>query len=284
MCAPTITRAAVAKDIGINLIPWPKSIELAAGPSMTITPATHVIATDPKLKPLANILADELTATTGLHITAAEGDGAAGDIVLKIDPNLKADADIYALKDGKFAWVRDFAHTFEVTDRATITGFDYRAVAEGTATLLQAVKRDGDKITIPPLKIKDWPAADYMGAMVDVARQEIPIEALKQAVIACHLYKVRYVHFHMSDDQGWTFPSAAYPLLGTKNSAAHGGITPRVYTVQDLKDLVAFADARGVTLIPGIETPGHSGAARLAMPEIFDSIDPATGKLRGLAR
>jgi hexosaminidase len=279
----SIAAAAVpTKDSGLNLLPWPHVIDLADGP-LTLTAKTRIVATDPALLPLAKIVSEELRDITGVTFASVEGSAAAGDIELKIDPALRADADILTSRDGKFVRVRDYAYTLAVTDRVTITGWDYRAASEGTATLLQAVKKDGNTVSVPRLTIKDWPNADFMGAMVDVARQDIPIDALKQSVIACRLYKYRYLHLHMSDDQAWTFPSTAYPQLGSTNSAAHGGIPPRVYKLQDLKDLVAFADARGVTIVPEFETPGHSGAIRTSAPEIFDSIDPATGKLRGLA-
>ena len=59
----------------------------------------------------------------------------------------------------------------------------------------------------------------------------------------CRLYKARYLQLHLTDDQGWTFPSTKYPQLGSKNYAAHGGIAPRVYKLDELKALVAYADA-----------------------------------------
>ncbi|MEI7837217.1 MAG: family 20 glycosylhydrolase, partial [Planctomycetota bacterium] len=113
--------------------------------------------------------------------------------------------------------------------------------------------------------------ADFLAVMVDLGRQYITPEAIRQTIQACRFYKVRYLHMHLSDDQGMTFPSKAFPKLGSRNTAAHGGIPPRVYTLKELTDLVAFADARGVTLVPELETPGHSTAIRLAMPEVFDA-------------
>jgi hypothetical protein len=98
----------------------------------------------------------------------------------------------------------------------------------------------------------------------------------------CRLYKARYLQLHLTDDQGWTFPSTKYPQLGTKNHAAHGGVVPRVYKLQELKDLVAYADARGVTLVPELEMPGHSGAAARSLPEVFDAINPESRQPVGI--
>src|SRR5207237_8751900 len=105
-------------------------------------------------------------------------------------------------------------------------------------------------------------------------RPDHPRDAIQKVVPLFRLYKARYLQLHLTDDQGWTFPSTKHPRLGSKNHAAHGGVTPRVYKLKELKDLVAYADARGVTLVPEFEMPGHSGAAARSLPEIFDAIDP----------
>src|SRR5262249_14322413 len=70
--------------------------------------------------------------------------------------------------------------------------------------------------------------------------------------------------------------------LGSKNYAAHGGIAPRVYKLDELRVLVAFADARGVTLVPELEMPGHAGAALRSLPEVFDAINPVSKQPVGL--
>jgi hexosaminidase len=86
---------------------------------------------------------------------------------------------------------------------------------------------------------------------------------------ACRLCKIRYVVLHMSDENAWTFPSSKFPELGSQNFAWAGGEKPTVYPLDELKELVAFADARGVTLVPELEVPGHSGQLRGTLPEIF---------------
>lgn len=266
----------------LPLLPWPKSVEMGSG-RLELTDKSRIVSATPSLRPLASVLQEEIHLATGIALGTAQGKGRKGDIVLEIDPRLKAGAEILCVQGQNLVRNTDGAYLLTVNDRATVRGFDYRAVAEGTATLLQALTVQHSMLSLPILTIHDWPAADYTGAMADVARQEISIDTLKQTVEACRLYKVRYLQLHLTDDQGWTFPSHAFPQLGTRNSAAHGGIAPRLYTEAELKDLVAYADVRGVTLVPEIETPGHAGAALRALPAIFDSIDPATGKMRDIA-
>lgn len=112
--------------------------------------------------------------------------------------------------------------------------------------------------------------------MLDVARQANSIEDIRRGILVCRAYKVRYLQLHMTDDQAWTFPSSAYPKLGTMNGSAHGGPVPQRYNLTELKSLVKFADERGVTLVPELETPGHSSNACGTLSEIFGYLDPTT--------
>jgi hexosaminidase len=262
---------------GLNLIPWPQEIELGEG-RMALTADSRIVASQEELKPLAEILSEEITLLTGLKLKVTAGAGRAGDIVLKINNTLRAGEPILAVQKRELVRTPDGAYRLTVGDRAVVEGFDYRAAAEGSATLLQALGQSGGRVSLPRLTIRDWPHADYCGQLVDVARQDHPVEWLRKMVNVCRFYKVRYLHLHMTDDQGWTFPSTKYPQLGSKNYGAHGGKAPKVYALDELKALVAYADARGVTLVPELEVPGHSGAALRALPEIFDAVNPKTGQ------
>jgi hexosaminidase len=266
---------------GLNLIPWPKVIAVQPG-FMKLTAASRIVPADPGLKPLADILADEINLLTGIRPAVADGPDRAGDIVLKLNPALKAGEQILVARPPELLRTTDGAHTLTIGAQAVVEGFDYRAVVEGTATLLQAIRQAGSQVTLPKLAIKDWPHADYCGMMVDCGRQEQPLEWLRKMIETCRMYKVRYLHLHLTDDQGWCFPSTKYPQLGSKNVGTHGGLAPKVYPLEDLKGLIAFADARGIAIVPELEMPGHSGAALRSLPEIFDAINPETKQPVGM--
>ena len=257
----------------LHLIPWPRKLQVGTG-HMRLAADSRIVAGDKQLEPLAGVLSGEIALLTGLKLEVTKGPGRAGDIVLRIDNQIQASEKILVLRGREPVRTTDGAHAIAIDQQAVVTGFDYRATAEGSSTILQLLGRDKGGFRLPQLTIKDWPHADYCGVMLDVARQDHPIDAIKKVVQLCRLYKARYLQLHLTDDQGWTFPSTRYPQLGSKNHAAHGGITPRVYRLKELKDLVAYADARGVTLVPEFEMPGHSGAAARALPEIFDAINP----------
>ena len=254
---------------GLCLLPTPKSIKLDGG-AMSLTGKSRIVATEASLTPIAEILAREIWITTGLKMESVSGNGRPGDIVLRINPKLRADEEILAVQNQKIGKTHDFAHSIVVSDNAVVEGWDYRAVCEGTASVLQAIKTTNGQYSLPKMTIKDWPHADYLAVMVDCARQEIPIYVLRKVVENCRIFKVRYCHLHLSDDHGYTFPLKKYPKMGEHNRGHCEGDAPRIYDLQQLKDLVAFADARGVTLVPELETPGHSDAIRLDLPDELD--------------
>jgi hexosaminidase len=258
---------------GLDLLPTPKVITVERG-EMPLTAKSRIVAADPSLEPLAAILSDEILLTTNLKLTPDKGEGKPGDIVLKLDPAIRADADIVAvqMKDGKQQVVRtrDFAHAIAVGNMAVVTGWDYRAVCEGTATLLQAITAKDGKHVLPRMTVKDWPHADYTGTMIDAARQWIPPDCVKFTIEACRFWKVRYLQMHFSDDHAYTFESKIFPELGNSNWQISDGIVARCYTQEELRDLEAYAVARGVTIVPELETPGHYGAMARSRPDIFD--------------
>ena len=215
--------------------------------TMLLAAHSRIVVQDPVLLPLARVLGKEIRQITGLDLASSQDKPGRGDIALVIDPKLKREA-----------------YRLQIADRATVQGGNYAAVALGTVTLLQALVVHGQDAAIPCMSIDDRPACEYRGLMVDVARRYHSIASLKDLVQLCRLYKVRYLQLHLTDDQAFTFPSRAYPKLNTQNQ--HGGAS---YTLEELKDLVAYADARNVTIIPEYEMPGHSAAAIRAMRDLF---------------
>ncbi len=148
-----------------------------------------------------------------------------------------------------------------VADKCRIRAGSREGAARATATLLQFAAENRE---IPKLAIEDRPDHSYRAVMIDVARKWHSVDTLKQIVRYCHYYKVRYLQLHLTDDQSFTFPSRAYPELTTVNQ--HGGPS---YTRAEIKELVDFADARGVTIVPEIDVPGHSGTLIRAKPDLF---------------
>lgn len=250
----------------VSVIPWPKNVTMQPG-TMSLGARTCLLTPDAALEPLAPILSEEIYLATGRKVAVRQA-AARGDDVIALHLDLKLAKEAYVLK---------------ITPQGVeLRGGSYTAVAMGAATLLQALQTAGDSVSLPAMLVEDQPQSEYDGLMVDVARRPNSIEALRQCVMLCHLYKIRQFHLHLSDDQGFTFPSTAYPMLGRNNGGMDGRGAPFRYPLGDLKELVKFADARGVTIVPEMEVPGHSGALAGALPEIFGAKDPKTGKIHGM--
>jgi hexosaminidase len=238
--------AGAATTDSLDLIPWPKSVEVRDG-HLTLADNGRIVAGNENLLPLAKTLADEIRRATGAPMAAAAGQPKPGDVLLAIDSALK-----------------DEAYTLEVKDYAVVKGGDYLSVASGTVTLLQALKTAGGTLRLPRLTVTDKPTYPYRGLLIDLARKYHSPGGIKQVVELCRLYKIRYLHIHLSDDQLFMFPSRKFPQLGRGNrefARFDPPSKPRIepYTREELVELERFSQERGVHLVPEIDMPGHTG-------------------------
>ncbi len=140
-----------------------------------------------------------------------------------------------------------------------------------------------DSFTIPTVAIKDAPAFAYRGMHLDVSRHFFPPEKIKAYIDMLSLLKLNTFHWHLTDDQGWRIEIKKYPELVTKAAyrletlVGHYNDTPQqfdntryggYYTQEEVKSIVAYAQAKHITVIPEIEMPGHASAAISAYPEL----------------
>ncbi len=227
----------------IQCIPVPKTVASFQG-EISLQQATIAVK-DKSLGLLANVIREDAD-RLGFGNWQSTGDASKATIVLDIDPKLPT------------------AYTLKADKQIVIVGRGYQEAAWGTATLLQALHRRDGKTLLSRVSISDSPDSEYRGVLVDVARKHHSIDTLKQIVLMCRWYKINYLQLHLTDDQSFTFPSKAFPKLNSDNR--HGGPS---YTEQELRELVAFADARGVTIIPEFDIPGHSATMVRTMPELF---------------
>lgn len=252
------------------IIPWPMRGEVGKT-RIIIPPTARLIASTPELLPLAEILAGQIMRLSGRTINCVSGKPSPGDILLRVTPNLSFDEDPYLKINPELT---GFAHRINAnTKGCLIEGMDYQSTALATSTFLQCLEGTGATLSYPPMLIEDKPASLYSGLMLDVARQWHPAEVLKDMIDLCQFYKVPYFHLHITDDQGYRLPSKAFPSLPSANGS---------YTEKELRDLVAYGDARGVTLVPELEMPGHSTPIQKIQPELFGAMDDASGEAKAL--
>ncbi len=154
-------------------------------------------------------------------------------------------------------------------------------------TLAQAMVRDeAGQPCLPALKVVDEPLFPHRGLMLDTARYPQSVEEIKKILRVMARYKLNRLHWHLTDDQGWRLDILAYPKLtqvgshrpsspsGQDNKAQDGVPVSAFYTQEQVRDVVAYAHALGITIIPEIEIPGHASAAIAAYPELGNADAP----------
>ncbi|GAB3646377.1 beta-N-acetylhexosaminidase [Echinicola sediminis] len=162
-------------------------------------------------------------------------------------------------------------------DKLQITASSAEGIFRGVQTLRQlmpiAIEKEGgferSSWEVPAGLIEDSPEFAYRGSMLDVSRHFFSVEDVKRYIDLMALYKLNYLHLHLSDDQGWRIEIKSWPkLTEIGGSTAVGGGSGGFYTQDDYKEIVAYAQARFITVVPEIDMPGHTNAALASYPEL----------------
>jgi hexosaminidase len=160
-----------------------------------------------------------------------------------------------------------------------IEASDPRGLFYGAQTLLQLVtERDGVR-TVPAVEIRDSPRFRWRGLLLDLSRHFFGKPTLLKFIDEMAAYKLNVLHLHLTDDPGWRLEIPGYPKLTEKAVAADG--TRQYFTADEMRDIVAYAAARHIVVVPEIEMPSHTGAAGGSYPELFNGgnvFDPASPK------
>jgi len=142
----------------------------------------------------------------------------------------------------------------------TITANTPTGLLYGIQTLRQLIVHKNGKTTIPHCTITDYPAFKIRGLMLDVGRNFQSIDQLKMQIDIMAAYKMNTFHWHLTDHHGWRLESKIYPdLQSPKTFTRHPG---KYYTQKEFVDLADYCWARGITIIPEFDSPGHSEAFR----------------------
>jgi hexosaminidase len=266
----------------LSLIPQPQKIQPLDG-VFKLTADTPIY-TDPQSLSTGEFLGKRLRQSTGYGfkvngITSTAAESALTGGVLLTTSN----ADVTLGNEGYELAVT----TNHVIIRApTQTGLFY-----GVQTLLQLLPPEifssnlinGLNWQVPAIEITDWPRFKWRGYMLDVSRHFYTKSEVEQMLDAIALYKINTFHWHLVDDQGWRIEIKKYPRLTsvgawrdgvgfdlpTNSTTAYGpdGRYGGYYTQDDIREVVAYAAALHITIVPEIEMPGHSLAALTAYPQ-----------------
>ena len=271
-------------DSGLAIVPRPVRVTPRTG-TFTLTAAT-VIVTDRGTRELGGTLADYLFPATGYRL-AVRASAPAGTRVISLG------------LDTALKMLRDEGYRLEVTPaRVTIRALRPAGAFYAIQTLrqllppaiLREAKVTGTAWRMPAVSIEDYPRFTWRGMHLDVGRHFMPKEFVKKYIDLLALHKMNRFHWHLTEDQGWRIEIKQYPRLAqvgawrrqtiigkpdddsTKwrfDGQPHGGF----YTQDDIREIVAYAQARFITIVPEIEMPGHSQAAIAAYPELGNTAE-----------
>ena len=261
---------------GIDVIPMPRSVEYHSG-NFTISPETKFYTNLSAESRQA--LTDYLEGTSLGSVPFAESATGNNGIELNLcDSSIVTGNEAYRIEIDKKG-IRLSA--------STETGIFY-----GLQTLLQLLN-NGDNKTLPALTINDSPRFPYRGLHLDVSRHFFDKEFVKKQLNAMAYFKMNRLHWHLTDGAGWRIEIKKYPRLTSfaawrpfdkLNDWWVGGRTfceqddPRAvggyYTQDDIREVVAYAAERHITIIPEIEMPGHSEEVLATYPELSCSGKP----------
>ncbi len=258
-----------AKDY--KIIPKPAQMLIAKG-RFTIDSGTKISASNELLNE-ATFLTQMLSVASGNHITTVENKSEA-NVILALD-NSVGNNEGYTLTIRK--------------DKIHITGKTATGVFYGIQSLRQLLPPTSETgvsgtLSLPAVDIIDEPRFTYRGMHLDVGRHFFPVEFIKTYIDLIALHKMNTFHWHLTEDQGWRIEIKKYPKLtevgAWRSETLIGHMSGKeedykydgkkyggFYTQEEIKEIVAYAITKHVTIIPEIDLPGHSLAALAAYPQ-----------------
>jgi len=248
------------------LIPWPVHLEVTAG-AFVIGPDTkvYVQSDDIDARWIGDYLSRLLSHAVGAPVRReiSRGSPQRSAILLSLDMNETLGRERYELTLAPWT--------------IRINAANASGLFDGVQTLRQMLPPEAESeaggkapIQIPCLRIQDQPRYSWRGLMLDCSRTFLPLAYLRNTLDRMALYKLNVLHLHLTDDQGWRLEIKKYPELttvGAHFSARFGG-AGGFYTQQEMRDLIAYARQRNITIVPEIEMPGHSTEVLAAYPEL----------------
>ncbi|WP_298650928.1 family 20 glycosylhydrolase [uncultured Proteiniphilum sp.] len=174
------------------------------------------------------------------------------------------------------------AYQLTVSEKKTITALASadNGLLHALQTIRQIISWKGNQVAIPSCKVMDEPALSWRAFMLDESRHFHGMEAVKKLLDEMAYLKMNTFHWHLVDDPGWRIEIKTYPKLtaiGSKRDFSHRDLSPgqwdekfperkMFYTQDEIREIVKYAEVRGIKIIPEIEVPGHASASIAAYP------------------
>jgi hexosaminidase len=277
--APPSRTAIEGLRIPISIIPAPRKVEAGTGVFALRGNTKLEFGDGVEGERLGSYLTDLFQKTYGIGL------GAAGNV---------PDSNVIRFEltaSGSAAGAEGYS-LVSSPSRIVISAGDSRGLFYGAVTLWQMLSKQADGFVIPVATIDDAPRFGWRGLMLDSARHYQSPEFIRKFIDVMALHKLNVLHWHLSDDQAWRLEIKKYPRLtevgawrvpagpaaaadidpATGKSRLYGGF----YSQEDVRDLVAYARSRNVSIVPEIDMPGHASAAIAAYPKLAVLDRPST--------
>ena len=250
-----------------NTVPLPRQCVAQKGKPFALSSAQSIVCNgDADMMRVAHFLSDYISQATGLSLPVTLGKASKNAIVLQTDKKMTA-------KEG-----------YRITANEKllkIEGLTANGLFYGVQTLRKALPiAEAAEVDIPAVVVTDEPRFPYRGMHLDVSRHFFGVDFVKRYLDMLALHHINTFHFHLTDDQGWRVEIKRYPRLtevgawrrrtvvgrntGLYDYQRYGGF----YTQDEIRDIVAYARDRFITVIPEIDMPGHMEAVLAAYPDL----------------
>ena len=256
----------VAQTSELSLMPWPAKVDRGEGQFAINANFTAAISgagsSDVRVRVAVERMLSRLYRQTGIPVAPRVNADATSTFMLVAVENKSSDKGVQRLGD-------DESYRLSVaSNRVRLSANEPLGVLRGLETFLQLVRPSVDGYAAPAVEITDQPRFPWRGLFLDVSRHFIPVEAVKRALDGTAAVKMNVFHWHLSDDQGFRIESKKYPRLHQLGS---GGL---YYTQAEVRDVVAYARARGVRVVPELDMPGHAASWFVGYPNLATGTGP----------
>jgi hexosaminidase len=268
VCLLTTVTTASAQAC-YEVVPLPQSIQMQKGEPFVLDGSVQILVQD-GLQNEADFLQAYLQDLTGLTLgISGKREKKVRYIKLAVSPKV-AEREGYELTVSKKG--------------VTIVGGSAAGVFYGVQTVRKTISEQGNhnysSLILNPIILKDAPRFSWRGMHLDCSRHFWPVTFVKKFIDLLAMHNMNVLHWHLTDDQGWRIEIKKWPKLITVGSQRSGTIigtnsdlddeTPYggYYTQEEIRDIVAYAAARHITIVPEIDMPGHMLAALASYPEL----------------
>lgn len=261
-----LTSSAQIQKEQLNLMPWPQSVVLNDG-NFTLTKNFKVNVTgnpNPRIFGGVTRFLRRLDGRAGIFFEQG--------FITKLNEVPTAELQINCTKSGKIGLYEDESYHLDIKqNKITINATSDLGALHGLETLLQMLQNNSTSFYFPNAQISDFPRFTWRGLMIDASRHFQPIDVIKRNIDGLAAMKMNVFHWHLVDDQGWRIEMKKHPKL---IELASDGM---YYTQEEIKNIVKYADERGILIVPEIDVPGHGSSILTAYPEIGSKVITLTG-------